>query len=115
MRFKQFEIWTADLSPQHGTEPGKIRPVLIVQSDLLNAVHPSTIICPLTTVTRKKTLLLRINLAKGQGGLNHKSAVMIDQLRAIDNRRLLKKIGDFPTNLLPKLRENIKIVLDLSV
>ena len=44
MKIKQFEIWTADLNPQIGTEPGKIRPVLIVQTDLLNSLHPSTII-----------------------------------------------------------------------
>ncbi len=47
MLIKQNEIWTADLNPQIGTEPVKTRPVLIIQTNLLNQIpHPSTIICP---------------------------------------------------------------------
>jgi len=48
MKIKQFDIWLADLNPKKGTEPGKIRPVVIVQTDLLNETHLSTIICPIT-------------------------------------------------------------------
>jgi mRNA interferase MazF len=45
------EVWLADLNPKRGTEPGKTRPVLIVQAQaLLDAQHPSTLIVPLTTV-----------------------------------------------------------------
>lgn len=47
---KRGEIWLANLSPRHGTEPGKTRPVLIIQTQaLLDAQHPSTVIIPLTT------------------------------------------------------------------
>ena len=46
----QYEIWIADLNPQIGTEAGKLRPVLIVQTNLLYKIqHPSTIVCPITT------------------------------------------------------------------
>jgi mRNA interferase MazF len=40
MRIKQFEIWIADLNPRMGTETGKIRPVIVIQTDLLNKEHP---------------------------------------------------------------------------
>lgn len=44
------EIWLADLNPQRGTEPGKTRPVLVVQAQALQRVrHPSTLVIPLTT------------------------------------------------------------------
>ena len=44
------EIWLADLNPRRGTEPGKTRPVVIVQAQvLLDAEHPSTLVVPLTT------------------------------------------------------------------
>jgi mRNA interferase MazF len=49
MKIKQYEIWIADLNPRFGTETGKTRPVVIIQTDLLNKHHPSTIICPITT------------------------------------------------------------------
>src|SRR5208283_4104329 len=44
------ELWSADLNPRRGTEAGKVRPVLVVQSDLLNEMdHASTWILPCTT------------------------------------------------------------------
>ena len=115
MKVKQFEIWLADLNPQIGTEPGKTRPVLIVQSDLLNqALHPSSLICPLTTNIKLKSEILRLHIEREVSGLREKSDVMIDQLRAIDNQRLIRKIGRLPENLIGKLKENLMIVLDLD-
>lgn len=111
MRCKQFEIWSADLNPQLGTEPGKTRPVIIVQSDLLNKVHPLTIICPLTSNKFAEVNILRINISEEESGLNEESAIMVDQLRAIDNRRLINKIGMVPKGLIPKIRESINIIL----
>jgi len=115
MRINQFEVWIADLNPQIGTEPGKTRPVLIIQTNLLNQVqHPSTIICPITSRVNKNADILRVHLKKGTAGLNQDCDLMIDQIRAIDNRRLMKKIGSLPTDHNKELRENIKICLDLD-
>ena len=113
MKYKQFEVWLADLNPKFGTEAGKIRPVLIIQSDLLNKVHPSTIICPITTNVKKNVSILRVNLKKGEGGMKKQSSIMIDQLRAIDNRRFVKKTGNLSPDLREKVLENIKIVLEI--
>jgi len=84
------EIWLADLNPPHGTEPGKTRPVLIIQSQaLLGADHPSTYVIPLTTklVDDAEPLRIRVSAA---GRLLHDSDLLMDQLRAIDNRRLVR-------------------------
>lgn len=96
-----------------GTETGKTRPVLIIQSNLLNKVHPSTVICPITTNIKKDVSILRVDIKKGEGGVGQDISVMIDQIRAIDNKRFLKKIGDLPEALQNKVLENVKIVLDL--
>ena len=42
MTAKKYEVWLANLNPEIGTESGKTRPVLIVQTDVLNNIHPST-------------------------------------------------------------------------
>jgi mRNA interferase MazF len=84
------EIWLADLNPPHGTEPGKTRPVLVIQSQtLLDADHPSTYVIPLTTrlVDDAEPLRIRIPAA---GRLPRDSDLLMDQLRAIDNRRLIR-------------------------
>jgi len=115
MSVKRFEIWLATLDPAFGTEACKTRPVVVVQTDLLNAIHPSTLVCPLTTNMIKDTQFLRVNIAKGVASLNEESAIMIDQLRAIDNRRLIKKIGILPTEIAEQVKENLIIILDLDV
>ena len=114
MKIKQFDIWIADLEPQRGTETGKVRPVLVVQTNLLNNEHPSTIVCPLTTNVEKDSNILRVHIRKGIANLKIESDIMIDQIRAIDNRRLLNKIGQLTKELQLKVKENIKIIIDLD-
>lgn len=115
MPINQFEIWIADLNPQLGTESGKTRPVVIIQTNLLNKIpHPSTVVCPITTNVQKSANLLRVHLKKGTGNLLENCDIMIDQIRAIDNKRLLKKIGSLPSDISDKIKENIVIVLDLE-
>jgi mRNA interferase MazF len=115
MQINQYEIWIADLNPQVGTEAGKTRPVLIIQTNLLNKIpHPSTVVCPITTNVQKGADILRIHLKKGTGNLLENCDIMIDQIRAIDNKRLVKKIGRLPNELAEKVKENILIVLELE-
>ncbi len=102
MKIKQFEIWTADLNPARGTEPGKIRPVVIIQTDLLNEIHPSVIICPVTSNVAEEADLLRVHLKKDQ--LKQKSDILVDQIRAIDKRRLIKPKLSRYLHLLPRIR-----------
>jgi mRNA interferase MazF len=114
MKAKKFEIWIADLNPTIGTEPGKVRPVIIIQTDLLNKHHPSSIICPITTNVRKEIEILRIHLKKGCCGLEEGCDIMIDQVRAIDNKRLIRKVGDIPAESGNSIKESLKIIFDLE-
>ena len=91
MKIKQFDIWLANLNPTSGTKPRKTRPVVVIQTDLLNDEHLSTIICPITTKIKPELELLRVHLKKDQ--LDKPSDILVDQIRAIDNKRLIKKLG----------------------
>lgn len=114
MTAKKFEIWIANLDPRFGTETGKIRPVLIVQTDILNKVHPSILVCPITTNIKPESQILRVHIKKGVTKVKADCDVMIDQLRAIDKRRLIKKVGEVPKDLGEKVKENLKTILDLD-
>ena len=108
------EIWLANLTPGHGTEPGKTRPVLIVQSRaLLEAQHPSTLIVPLTTNLIEDAEPLRVRIPPS-GGLRRDSDVLIDQLHAIDNRRLVQgPVTRLPPAIMDQVGKAILDVLDL--
>ena len=93
MEIKKWHVYLADLNPRRGTEPGKVRPVVVVQTDLLNGLHPSTVVCPLTTKVQPRARFLRVHLIIGEAGLKEQSVIMVDQIRAIDNRRFLGHTG----------------------
>src|SRR4030066_230711 len=83
------EVWLANLNPGRGTEPGKTRPVLIVQSQaLLDAGHPSTLVLPLMTRVIEDAEPLRLCLP-AQDQLEQDSDALVDQLRVLDNKRLI--------------------------
>lgn len=111
MNYKQYDIWLADLNPTIGSEPGKTRPVVIIQTNLLNEVHLSTIVCPITTNVKPEAEILRVHLKKAQ--LPKLSDVLVDQVRAIDNKRFIKRLGKLTSDQAAQLKENLKAVLDL--
>jgi mRNA interferase MazF len=108
------EIWLANLNPRQGTEPGKTRPVLIVQAQpLLDAEHPSTLIVPLTTNLVDDAAPLRVRVAP-TGRLKRQSDVLVDQLRAIDNRRLVDgPLARLSPTVVRQIDLAIRDVLDL--
>ncbi len=111
---KRGEVWLADLTPGRGTEPGKTRPVLIIQAQaLLDADHPSTLVIPLTTNLIDDAEPLRVRVP-AQDGLTRDSDLLIDQLRAIDNRRLVRgPLTRLDPSLMMQVRNAVNQVLDL--
>ncbi len=109
------EVWLANLDPPRGAEPGKTRPVLIVQAQaLLDAGHPSTLIIPLTTNVVADAGPLRVGVP-AVDGLRRSSDLLIDQLRAIDNRRLVQgPLTSLSSALMGEVTDAIRAVLDLE-
>ena len=101
----------ADLDPRFGAEPGKVRPVVVIQTDLLNGVHPSTIICPITTKVIRKSSVLRVHLSKKEPGLKQDSDILVDQIRAIDNRRFIKHLGQITNTQKQALLQNLNVIV----
>ena len=100
-KFQRGQIWEVDLEPQsHKEEPGKRkRPALVIQTDLLNdSGHPTTIVVVGTSQVRRDKDYFPLRLAlPHQPGLPLETDLLIDQVRAISNRRFM---GDQPLTLL---------------
>jgi len=109
-RIEHGGLYLADLSPGRGTEPGKMRPVLVIQTNLLNsASHPSTWIIPCTTRVAGENLL-RVSLPRGLAGNTKDCELMIDQSRAIDNRRLRRRLGLLPRVVLAEVKQKLRLL-----
>lgn len=108
MKIKRGYLYLADLNPRFGTEPGKLRPVVVIQNDLLNEnLHPSTWILPCTSILTS-TNILRVRLPASSAGNNKECDVMIDLSRTIDNKRFKKMLGQVPELLLEEIVEKLR-------
>ena len=114
VRVRRGSLYLADLSPRRGSEPGKVRPVLVIQTDLLNeAGHPSTWVLPCTTRLSGESLL-RVALPRGIAGNQQECEVMIDQSRAIDNQRFVRVLKPLPQGVLKEVEEKFRLAGDLG-
>ena len=81
------EVWLVTLDPAHGYEIQKTRPCLVVSPDEMNLNLQTVIVAPMTTVSRAYPTRVAVRF-QGKSG-----QVALDQLRAVDRKRLLRKLG----------------------
>jgi mRNA interferase MazF len=114
--FQKGEIYLAKLNPKKGNEVGKIRPVLIYQTDFLNECeHPTTIVLPLSTVLIDNAYPLRYRITSREK-LDKTSDVLCDQMRALDNQRILDGLLTKLTYIeMLNIDKQVKIILDIEV
>ena len=113
MRVRHGYLYLANLDPRFGTEPGKLRPVVVIQSDLLNEIdHPSTWVAPCTTRLIGENIL-RVELPKQIAGNTAPCEIMIDQSRTIDNRRFTRELGRLPAIIMAEVKEKLRLVGEL--
>ena len=112
MQISYGTLYIADLNPKQGSEAGKHRPVLVMQTDLLNqANHPSTWVLPCTTRLVGENVL-RVLLPKGIGGNSQACEVMVDQSRAIDNQRFMRKLKKLPNPILREIKDKPRLLAE---
>ena len=116
LKIRRGEIWLADLNPPYGAEPGKRRPVLVVQSQvLLDSEYSTTLIVPLTTQLIDDAAPLRLCVGPA-GRLRRRSDLLIGQMRSIDNRRLVEgPLARLGAALLARVDDAIREVLGLEL
>ena len=114
MIIKRGDIFLANLEPTKGCEQGGVRPVLIIQNDISNKHSPVTIIAAITSKVFEKEYSTNIFISKGESSLDKDSTIMLNQIRTIDNVRLMKKIGLLDNFTMNKVDRAIKVSLALD-
>jgi mRNA interferase MazF len=82
------EVWLVSLDPTRGTEIQKTRPCLVVSPNEMNHHLRTVIVAPMTTVARPYPTRIAVRFQGKRG------QVALDQLRAVDRPRLVRKLGD---------------------
>ena len=113
MNIRRGVLYLADLGPRAGTEGGKLRPVLVIQTDLLDeADHPSTWVLPCTTRLAGENLL-RVPIPRGMAGNRKNCELMIDQSRTIDNGRFVRRLRALPGSILREVEQKLRCLAEL--
>jgi len=114
MEIRRGYLYVVNFNPRIRTKPGKLRPALVLQSDLVNeAGYPSTVVIPSTTNLIENPGLLRLHLPKAAAGLDHDSDLLLGQLIAVANDSFRRQIGLLPHHLLEEVERRVRIILAL--
>ncbi len=115
-RIERGDILLVNLEPTLGSEQrGKSRPCLVVSPGELNRVLQGVIVCPITDARHvKQSELGLIYLPAGEGGLDKDSLVIAFQIRMIDKRRVIRRLGSISNILSDEVNESMKAILDLT-
>ncbi|MEK6844157.1 MAG: type II toxin-antitoxin system PemK/MazF family toxin, partial [Nanoarchaeota archaeon] len=95
-------------------EQGGIRPVLIIQNDTLNKNAPTTIIAPITSKIYTKEYPTNVLIKKEDSNLKLDSTILLNQIKTIDKKRIIKKISMLNNFTMNKVDKAIKISLALD-
>lgn len=90
---KRGEVYWVNLDPTLGTEINKTRPALIISPDDLNAVLPRVIVAPITSKGQSLGCRPEVNFD------GRSARILLDQIRSVEKRRLLGKMGEIETLL----------------
>jgi mRNA interferase MazF len=98
------EIWLATLDPTLGSEIQKTRPCMVISPPEMNAHLRTAIVAPMTTGSRPAGFRVEITV-QGKTGL-----LLLDQIRTLDRRRLVKRLGEAPADLVAETLQRLREV-----
>ena len=107
------DIFLVNFDPTVGTEAKKIRPAVVVSNDVNNAHSPIVSITPITSNVTK-VYSFEVEIPSGAGGLKSRSKVMVNQARAVDKIRLIKRLGHLPEQIMGDINRALKLHYDLE-
>lgn len=87
MVVKRFDVFLVTLDPTVGSEIQKTRPCVIISPNEMNRSIRTVIIAPMTSKGRNYPTRVACEFQGKEG------QVVLDQIRTVDKRRLVKKLG----------------------
>lgn len=114
VEIKRGDIFLVNLEPSIGSEQRGIRPCLIIQNNNGNKYSPLTIITPLTSKEFTREFPTNVFISKEDSGLTKDSNILLNQIKAIDKSRLLKRISNLDSFIMKQVDLAIKISLGLN-
>ena len=107
------EVYLVNFDPTVGSEIQKTRPALILQNNISNEHSPITIVAAITSQFELPPYPTEVLIQSPEGGLSNDSVVLLNQIRSIDKRRLLKQLGTLTRETMQQVDRSIQVSLGL--
>lgn len=113
-RLRRGDVYFVTSDPALGAEIQKTRPAVIVQNDIANRASPITIIAAITSHGEGRRIFPTDVLVRaGDGGLTSPSIILLNQLRSVDRRRLVRRLGTLKPETMRRIDQALAISLSL--
>lgn len=112
-RVKRGQIWLVNLDPGFEREIRKKRPALVISHDSINEQTFNVIVIPASSIVPKILGPEMVVISK-EAGLDQRSILLPVFIKSIDQKRLIKKIGEISKGKMKEVEEAVKIVLDIN-
>lgn len=102
-----------NFDPTLGAEIKKTRPALILQNDIGNRYSPLTIVAAITSHYEERLYPHQVLVVATEGGIKKNSAVLLNQIRSVDKRRLVKRLGTLEPDTMRRVDRALQISVGL--
>ena len=108
------EVHLVSFDPTVGAEIRKTRPALVIQNDVANRWSPVTIVAAITSRFEEPVYPTEVPLVPPEGNLENPSVVLLNQIRTVDRRRLVRRLGRLRPDSMRRVDRAIRISLGLA-
>jgi mRNA interferase MazF len=105
------EVYLVSFDPTLGAEIKKTRPALILQNNVANRYSPITIVAAITSQVGEKLYPTEVFVRAPEGGLRTDGVILLNQIRSIDKRRLMKRLGHLKIETMEHVNQALRISL----
>lgn len=102
MDIRQYQIVIVNLDPTIGSEIRKTRPCVVVSPDEMNRHLQTVTVCPITSTSKSYPTRIKISVKQKM------SWIVVDQIRTLDRKRIVKSIGHLEEETIAELKAIIK-------
>ena len=109
------EIWWATQPSPRGSEPGKTRPVVVIQGDSFNRSSIQTVLCAvITSNIGLSNAPANILLEKADSGLERSSVINFSQILTLDKTYFIQLVSMLSKSQIQKINKSLKVIFDID-
>jgi mRNA interferase MazF len=108
------DVYLVDFDPTVGAGIRKTRPAVVIQNDIANRHSSITIVAALTSKHDERLYPTEVLVRPPDGGTSAESVVLLNQIRSVDKRRLLRRLGPLRTATMAKIDLALALSLGLA-